>query len=369
MSRILLLIAHSENRRLLSDWLGALYDVAAPEVAAPEQTPALATAFDLCIVDGPILHRLEPWARAVKSAQHPAFLPFLLLTHRHDVGLAKGQIWRTVDELIAAPVEKIELHARVEMLLRARRLSLDNAILLRQVEAELARARDVQCQLLPERPVPVDGFELAARCVPSLEVGGDFYDWQELAPGTVALTLGDVMGKGMAAALLMATMRATVRAVTHANPQPSAALDIVRLALAPDLERTGSFVTLFHSRLDAPLRRLAYVDAGHGHGFVLRRGGVEPIQRGGRPIGVPSGGHDYEEKTLVFEPGEALVIYSDGLIAPGEDIPSSRDDLAARLAGASDATDMVERLVNSRIGAQPPPADDLTVLVLRCVGR
>jgi serine phosphatase RsbU (regulator of sigma subunit) len=365
MSRILLLIGHSENRRLLSDWLGARYEVAAPEVTAPEQSEDLAARFDLCIVDGPMLHRLEPWVRAVKSAQHPAFLPFLFIAHRHDVGLATTQLWRTVDELIAAPIEKLELHARVEMLLRARQLSVENAMLLRRVEADLARAHVVQRQLLPERPLPIDGFDLAARCVPSHEVGGDFYDWQEVAPGDVELTLGDVMGKGMAAALLMATLRATLRAVTHSNPQPASALDIVHAALAPDLERTGSFVTLFHARLDASARRLAYVDAGHDHAFVLRAGAeVEPLERCGRPVGVPARGK-YEERTLTFAPRDALVVHSDGLVAPGAGGTMRASEVADLLTGAGDAATMVERLVQSGLRTSPP-SDDLTVLILVC---
>lgn len=365
MSRILLLIGHSENRRLLAEWLRARYDVTAPEVGGADQGTALAAPFDLCIVDAGCLHRFDGWARAVRSASQPEFLPFLLLARRHDIGLATGQIWRTVDELISAPVEKVELHARVEMLLRARNLSVDNLRLLRQVEAELARARSVQEQLLPERPIEVAGFDLAARCLPSHEVGGDFYDWQDLGRGAVILTLGDVMGKGMAAALLMATMRATLRAVTRATPQPGPALDVVRLALAPDLERTGSFVTLFHARLDAPERRLAYVDAGHGHGLVLRAdGAASPIERCARPIGVPAPGRACPERTIAFEAGDALVVYSDGLVAPGAP-PPTPDELARRLDGAPSAAAMVDRLVGDRSGPTPP-ADDLTVLVLRC---
>jgi serine phosphatase RsbU (regulator of sigma subunit) len=369
MSRVLLLLAHSENRRLLSEWLSSRYEVAAPELASPERASAMVEAFDLCILDGPALQGLTPWVRAVKHAYHPAFLPFLFIAaHKQDVGRASAQLWHAVDELIAEPVGKIELNARVEMLLRARRLSLENAALLQQVEADLARARDVQQQLLPREPIAMEGFQLAARCIPSREVGGDFYDWQEIAPGSVALTLGDVMGKGMAAALWMATVRATLRVVVRADQGPATALRVVCRALEADLERAGSFVTLFHARLDVRARRLLYVDAGHGHGVVRRADGrITPIERCGRPVGVTEG--LYDERSLQFDPGDTLVVYSDGLIDVRlHGAPPSLRELANRLADAPDASAMVDRLVSLRMSHSAPP-DDVSVLVLHCTVR
>src|SRR5215831_8539695 len=200
MSRILLLLAHRENRRLLADWLATRY-----QVVLPESERALEEPFDLGIVDGPALDRLGKWVQAFKKAAYPDLLPFLLVTHRQGVGMATRHLWESVDELIISPIEKAELQARVELLLRARQLSLENAALTRQLEAELARAGAVQAELLPRDAPALPGFELKAHCIPAREVGGDFYDWQEITPGVVTLTVGDVMGKGMSAALLMAT--------------------------------------------------------------------------------------------------------------------------------------------------------------------
>src|SRR6185369_14974069 len=81
------------------------------------------------------------------------------------------------------------------------------------LQAELTCAAAVQAKLLPRSTPDLPGFEIAARCVPAHQVGGDFYDWQEMAPGILSVTLGDVMGNGMAAAMLMATVRAAVHAV------------------------------------------------------------------------------------------------------------------------------------------------------------
>jgi serine phosphatase RsbU (regulator of sigma subunit) len=247
---------------------------------------------------------------------------------------------------------------------RTRQLAQENLALTSQLEAELARAGQVQAEFLPRDVPRLPGFELAARCIPAREVGGDFYDWYESAPGVVSLTLGDVMGKGMPAALLMATVRASLRAVAFQNP-PAAALELVRRALDADLERTSSFVTLFYAQLDVTSRRLSYVDAGHGHVFIRRgRGEIDSLQRGGPPVGVVPG-PGYQEGATTLEPGDCLVVYSDGLVDARPQAPLNRQALAERLPGAPSAAAMVERLVALAAPTGPPP-DDLTVVVLRC---
>lgn len=139
MNRILIFVAQSENRHLLAEWLGQYYDVTvgASLVEGEKAVPALDEPFDLCIVDGPALDRLWEWVRARKQAAHPVFLPVLLITMRADIKLLTRHLWQTVDELITKPIEKPELHARVEMLLRSRRLSL-------QLQAALNRERELK---------------------------------------------------------------------------------------------------------------------------------------------------------------------------------------------------------------------------------
>ena len=122
MSRVLLLLDHRENRRLLMEALMARYDI-----SAPETDEALASAYDLCIIDGPALERLWQQVEARKGAESPIFLPFLLVTARPDVGLATRHLWHGIDELITTPIERVELQARVEILLRARQASVHNA--------------------------------------------------------------------------------------------------------------------------------------------------------------------------------------------------------------------------------------------------
>jgi PAS domain-containing protein len=234
----------------------------------------------------------------------------------------------------------------------------------RQLEEELARAARVQADLLPRDVPALPGFELAARCLPAREVGGDFFDWHEPAPGLLTLTLGDVMGKGMPAALLMATVRAALEAVARQSP-PAGAVHAVAGAVERDLERSGSFVTLFHARADVATRRIEFVDAGHGHVFVRRVDGrAEGLQPRGLPLGVlPE--QAYQQGTVTLAPGDALVVYSDGLVDARPELALTPDAFAGQLEGAASALEIVDRLVALAAPAGPLP-DDLTLVVLRC---
>ncbi len=145
MSRILLLLQHTENRRLLSEWLERYYEVIIGDAAVltRQAVPLLDDKFDLCIVDGVALNHLWQWVRARKQAEYPVFLPFVLSTICSDVKLLTRDLWQSIDELITKPLEKRELHARIEMLLRSRQLSLElNAtnIKLQQEIAEREQA-------------------------------------------------------------------------------------------------------------------------------------------------------------------------------------------------------------------------------------
>jgi signal transduction histidine kinase len=120
MERILLLLEHQENRRLLAVWLRQYYQVVLADTA-----PSLSAAFDLAILDAPAL---EQWRQAIldrKAAEEPVFLPCLLLSPRQQVSQVAHHLWQGVDELLLTPVDKLELRARTEILLRVRQQSLE----------------------------------------------------------------------------------------------------------------------------------------------------------------------------------------------------------------------------------------------------
>lgn len=232
-----------------------------------------------------------------------------------------------------------------------------------QLQVELVYAAEVQTKLLPRNYPQIPGFDVAAQCLPARQVGGDFFDWQEVCPGVWGFTLGDVMGKGMAAAMLMATVRASLRSVAH-NP-PAEALRLAEQALSSDLDSSESFVTLFYTQLWAEARRLTFVDCGHGYVFLRRADGrLEDFSLRALPLGVP-GSTGFQEGTVEFEPGDTLVLYSDGLVDARPELELDNRTLAAQLEGTSNAQEMVGRLFGLTEQQGPRP-DDITVLVVRC---
>jgi len=232
-----------------------------------------------------------------------------------------------------------------------------------RLQTELECAARMQSYLLPKDPPKVKGFDIAASCLPAHHVGGDFYDWHETSSGLLTITFGDVMGKGIAAAMLMATVKAALRAVSQATP-PLAALHLAERALRSELDRSESFVTLFHALLDVDRRALSFSDCGHGFGFMLRSDGtVEELLPRGLPLGVFSG--SFLEGRIIFGSGDVLILYSDGLIDALPEEEQEKSSLAAVVKGAECAQEMVDRLIATVVNnTELPLSDDLTVLVV-----
>jgi PAS domain S-box-containing protein len=227
---------------------------------------------------------------------------------------------------------------------------------------KLARAAKAQRDLLPDTTLDVPGYDLAGLCRPTEEVGGDFYDWYQPDPRSLVLTLGDVMGKGMPAAILMATMRIALRS-SDWLPSVSEVVDSVAESTERDLGKAESFMTLFHARLDLETGLVTYVDAGHGLLMVVGAdGAVRPPHSHSPPLGVLAG-QRYAQFSLTLRPGEALVVFSDGVLDVHPDV---QETAGALLAGATSAQEMAERLATN---PESTITDDVTVVVLRRQGR
>jgi sigma-B regulation protein RsbU (phosphoserine phosphatase) len=226
----------------------------------------------------------------------------------------------------------------------------------RKGHAELA-AR-IQQELLPHSAPEVKGYEVAAACLSALEVAGDFYDWILSDDGRLQITVADVMGKGMGAALVMATVRAVLRAA------PASLSPAARVRLAADGmvgTESGLFVTLFHASLDPSSGMLDYVDAGHGYCIVLRPDGeVVRLPGGSLPLGVLPD-EEFRQGAVRLDPGDRLLVYSDGLVETDEHTIEP-GELVAGLDESMPATEVVRRLI-----ARMPPrlSDDVTVVSLR----
>jgi serine phosphatase RsbU (regulator of sigma subunit) len=269
------------------------------------------------------------------------------------------------DDYLRKPFDRAEFQAALDRTFTRLTLARQNAALRKHLGIQLARAGDARAELLPQADPEVPGFELAARCIPAGEgeVGGDFYDWQVLGPSILSLTVGDVMGKGVPAALMMATVRAVMRALVPQNA-PGAALQAAARTLEPDLNRSQSFATLFHAQLDLATARLTYSDAGHGFVLFLRADGtVEALNHAGRPLGIRAG-EVYVEDAVTLAPGDMVVVYSDGLAEVLPELVSNPAALAALIDSTDSAPRIADRLV-AVARAAGPLVDDLTITVLR----
>jgi serine phosphatase RsbU (regulator of sigma subunit) len=228
------------------------------------------------------------------------------------------------------------------------------------VEAEIARAARVQRSLLPKQPLLLEGYEVAGGCAHVQAVGGDFYDWYPVEEGE-AFTLADVMGKGMAAAIIAATVRAVLRAGSRSHDIVKA-VEVAATTLESDLHNAGSFVTLFHARLDAPTGLVRFVDAGHNLSMVYRQDGTKQrLTSVNLPLGAGIS-TTWEEHRVTLAPGDALVSISDGVLDLFDGTLGGLHRVENIVRYSERAQDAVDELVAM---ADHSASDDATILIIR----
>jgi sigma-B regulation protein RsbU (phosphoserine phosphatase) len=247
--------------------------------------------------------------------------------------------------------------------------SLSGEQVARMFAARAARSRQelvdgggVQRRLLPQSVPDLAGYDVAGSCVPSGAVSGDFFDW-EASRGGLVVTLADVMGKGVGAAMIAATVRAALRVASPAH-DPAGTLTIVDRAVEADLDANDAFVTLLHLRLDATTGEVAFVDAGHGLAVVCRADGTrEPVPSLNLPLGA-LGTQEWTTSTVRLDPGDLLLICSDGVLDLFDGSLASLDAAALTAMAAAPTAHAAVRSLTS-LAAEVTPPDDVTVVAIR----
>jgi PAS domain S-box-containing protein len=180
-----------------------------------------------------------------------------------------------------------------------------------RLEQELHIARLIQQTLLPKSLPGLPDYEVAAYYQPARQVGGDFYDFLELPDGRLGLIVGDVSGKGVPAALVMAITRTMLQAAYRLG-SPGEILEHVNNTLYRDIP-PNMYVTCLAALLDSRTGRLQYANAGHDLPYLRHADGVSKLRATGMPLGLMPG-MSYEQKEFTLQPGDSVLLYSDGLV-------------------------------------------------------
>jgi len=244
------------------------------------------------------------------------------------------------------------------------------------MKRDLEIARDIQKWLLPATPPQIPGLQIAFATRPANTVAGDFYDvFPRPVAGSIQphflLAVADVAGKSMPAALLMATFQASLRTLSSVPCSlPELAAGMNRYA-STNSQEGRRFTTAFLAEYDAGSRALTYINAGH-NAPILRRGtgAIERLDKGGLPLGIEPRAV-YESDTVSLQPGDWLVIFTDGLVeavnARGLEYDESRLLNVLQSGVAATPEQLLQRIMTDldAFVADTPQHDDITCLLLK----
>ncbi|HVB34231.1 MAG TPA: SpoIIE family protein phosphatase [Patescibacteria group bacterium] len=270
-------------------------------------------------------------------------------------------------------------HAQALSILAAHlAVAIENARLYERVsrhearmERELRAARKIQGALLPEIPSADYGLEIATRYVAARELGGDVYDFRKYGPQELGIALGDVSGKGTAAALYGATAIGIFRSLVPAKPCPGEMLGAMNRILN-EHHIEARFMTFCFATWHRGRRRLRIANAGQSQPLLMREGHVHRIRLTGFPLGLGLDGGPYDEQSLDLRPGDLVFFYSDGIVetmgADGQEYGTERLEKLLRENAANLPVDQLAGHILEEIdrfsGGQAP-ADDRTLVILR----
>ncbi|NNF03098.1 MAG: SpoIIE family protein phosphatase [Rhodothermales bacterium] len=241
---------------------------------------------------------------------------------------------------------------------------------LANVQQELNLAYEIQMNLLPSVSPTIPGYEVSGTSIPAQSVGGDYFDYIPVEDGRMALTVGDVSGKGMPAALLMSNLQATLRSQALNGNTISDTIAQTNTLLCENI-RKGSFVTLFFGVLNPAEHIFDFSNAGHNRPHIRRSdGSVETLDLGGLVLGFKKD-IPYKQDRVTLHPGDLLFIYSDGIPeAMNANRSQFGDDTlidlvaSAKSASAEQFVKTVLERVREHAGDYPQN-DDITMIAVK----
>jgi sigma-B regulation protein RsbU (phosphoserine phosphatase) len=245
--------------------------------------------------------RLPGLAVCVPVVAHDQFLSLILLGEKRS-GLVYS---RTDAELLATFSEQLALVLQNAELLQS-------SIEKERLENEVMLARDIQLSLLPPSPPDHPDIAIFGKMVSSFEVGGDYFDYFFIDGDRIALAIGDVSGKGIPAAMLMSSLQAVFKNLAIKDGLAPAELNNELNAYLVKHANTEQFATFFYGVLDLHHSRFTFSNAGHCPGLLIKESYADRLGQGGMLLGVRDSS-DYREGSVLIEPGDLLLLYTDGV--------------------------------------------------------
>jgi PAS domain S-box-containing protein len=244
----------------------------------------------------------------------------------------------------------------------------DEEARIRSLE-EARMARNIQINLLPKSNPQIDGYDIAGKSIPALNVGGDYYDFIRLNDHRLAIALGDVSGKGLAAALVMSNLQATIRSLASINVTANECLERANKLLFRSTD-AKTFVSLFYGILDTQKNTICYANAGQNLPLIFSpKNKPVPLNNHGLVLGTKED-VSYRAEEILINPGDRLFIYSDGI---PEAMNEQREEFGDenlleivqqhRSHSADALIEKINTALNSHFGSMSQN-DDMTMMLL-----
>jgi hypothetical protein len=244
-----------------------------------------------------------------------------------------------------------------------------------RVKAEIDAANRIQAALLPVENPQFEGASFASHYRAATEIGGDYFDFLMQPDGEIGIAFGDVSGHGLTSGIVMAMAKSALLVQVGYDASPKAVMNVLNDIVMKTAPRR-ILMTFFFGLLDPRTQTLRFSSAGHHDPYVFRvaTGRIEPLSSWGFPLGVKRR-EPFREHTVTFEPGDRLILYSDGLIEAidddGEPFGFDRFERTLAEAGHLSAEEIKRTVLNSvrKFTRNRPPEDDQTLVVVSFDGQ
>jgi sigma-B regulation protein RsbU (phosphoserine phosphatase) len=385
--RILVVDDNDDNRYTLTLYLNLegygnveVAEGGATAIARLEREPFDLVLLDVMMpqVDG---YQVLTW---LKTQDHLRDLPIVMISSLNEMASVVRCIELGAVDYLNKPFDPVLLRARIGASLEKKRLRDEVGKHLARLETELAAARLLQQGMVPSsfpRPTPENPVEIFASMEPAREVGGDLYDFFYADKGTLWFLVGDVSGKGMAAALFMARAKSLIRLAAELMrreggvlPDPSDIIARVNRELCTDNGQM-MFVALFLGVLATGSGTLRFCNAGHLAPYRINGQALQLVEGAeGAVLGVDPDAH-YSSGQVILAQGDAIYLSTDGVVeaanAQGDAFSEERLLAVLRDASARPGAEIVKSVggaVRDFVG-EAVPSDDITMLVIRWLDR